>query len=202
MKQWLPAGAFLVLTAAVLAAPEPSGRSEITALLGRIQKVGREGAGNVEAAKAWKALVARGEPALLPILSAMNDDDPTAANWLRPAFEAIAEHILQDGKSLPKVKLEKFLTQHEQPRFRPAARLRMAGEDRQDHARPLPARHAARPQPRTAPRRRGARHRPGAGAAREEGREGREAGVPAGPHRRVRSGPGGRHQPRRSASSA
>jgi hypothetical protein len=105
----------LVAAAVGFAAPDLSGRSEIDALLARIRKVGREGAGNAEAAKAWKALVARGEPALIPILSAMNDDDSTATNWLRPAFEAVAEQLRRSGKSLPKEKLASFLTQTSNP---------------------------------------------------------------------------------------
>jgi hypothetical protein len=107
MTRWLLAGTFLVLATgalAALAAPD-----ETATLLARIKKVGREGAGNAEASAAWKALVARGEPALLPILSAMEDDNRTAANWLRPAFEAIAEKMLDESKPLPKAKLEKFV---------------------------------------------------------------------------------------------
>src|SRR4051794_9471911 len=61
------------------------------ALIGRIKKVGREGKNNAEAAKAWKQLVARGPAALPAILDGMDDDDPTSSNWLRPAFEAVAE---------------------------------------------------------------------------------------------------------------
>ncbi len=91
MNRWFPAGALLVVAASVLAAQETNRPAEIDALLKRIQKVGREGAGNTDASKAWKALVAQGSEALLPILATMNDDDPTAANWLLPAFEAIAE---------------------------------------------------------------------------------------------------------------
>jgi hypothetical protein len=78
------------------------------ALLGRIKKVGREGKNNADAAKAWKQLVAKGPVALLPILDAMEDDDPTSANWLRPAFEAVAEKALDAGK-LSKGDLEKFV---------------------------------------------------------------------------------------------
>jgi hypothetical protein len=109
MYRWFTAGLILALAACAPAAPDTTGKPEIEVLLGRIKKVGREGTGNVEAGKAWKALVAKGSPALVPILLAMNDDELTSANWLRPAFEHIAERTLKDGKSLPKADLEKFL---------------------------------------------------------------------------------------------
>jgi hypothetical protein len=106
MNRWLPAGALFALAAGlVIARADDPGTG---ALLERIRKVGREGAGNAEAAKAWKALVAKGPEALVPILRAMNDDEPTAANWLRPAFEAVAEKALAGGK-LSKDTLEKFV---------------------------------------------------------------------------------------------
>lgn len=107
MRRWLSA-APLALAVAALAAPaqEPEG---IKARLAQIKKVGREGAGNAEAARAWKALVAEGTPALLPILDAIEDDSRLASNWLRPAFEAIAESAQKDGKALPRDALEKFI---------------------------------------------------------------------------------------------
>lgn len=104
--RWLPAAALLLL-AGGLPADEGQG-GEVQALLARITQVGREGAGNVEARKAWKALVGRGTPALRPILAAMSDDDLRAANWLRPAFEAIAEPALAEGK-LSAAELERFV---------------------------------------------------------------------------------------------
>jgi hypothetical protein len=109
----LLAGTFLAIGA--LSALEAAQPDETAALLARIKKVGREGAGNVEAAAAWKALVAQGEPALLPILSALEEDNRITANWLRPAFDAIAEKHLEDGKALPKVKLEKFVANVRNP---------------------------------------------------------------------------------------
>jgi hypothetical protein len=100
----------LFLAAGALAAREAP-QDEVSAHLQRIKKVGRKGKGNADAAKAWKAIVARGNAALLPILSAMDDDDLTSANWLRPAFESIAEKSLAAGKGLPKADLEKFINQ-------------------------------------------------------------------------------------------
>src|SRR5262249_44787323 len=107
MLKWFPAAALAGLAVVALSATAQDSDST-QAQLDRIKKVGREGTNNVEAAQAWKALVNKGTPALIPILGAMNDDDLTSANWLRPAFEAIAEKSLQ-AKELPKADLEKFI---------------------------------------------------------------------------------------------
>src|SRR5262245_7918492 len=104
------AAALVALAAVALFAPADESAG-VQAQLDRIKKVGREGKGNVEAAAAWKALVAKGKPALFPILDAMNDDDLTSANWLRPAFEAIAEK----AGELPKADLEKYVLDTKKP---------------------------------------------------------------------------------------
>jgi hypothetical protein len=96
------------LAVAALSVTVAQDADDVQAPLAQLKKVGREGKGNAEAAKAWKALVNRGTPALIPILGAMDDDDLTSANWLRPAFEAIAEKALE-AKQLPKSDLEKFI---------------------------------------------------------------------------------------------
>src|SRR5262249_32486740 len=71
--------------------------------------VGREGAGNVEASKAWREVVQLGPTVLIDVLTAMDDADATAANWLRSAVDAVAERELQAGRQLPAAKLEAFL---------------------------------------------------------------------------------------------
>jgi hypothetical protein len=79
--------------------------------LAQLRAVGRAGEGNVAAARAWKDLVRQG-PAVLPkILSAMDGADAIAANWLRTAFDAIAEHAFADDKPLPADQLEQFVRQ-------------------------------------------------------------------------------------------
>jgi hypothetical protein len=92
--------------ALLLVGPAPGGAKEVDALVAKIKAAGREGAGNVEAAAAWKALVGKGVDALIPTLRAMSDEDLTSANWLRPAVNAIVEKA---GRSLPKADLEKFI---------------------------------------------------------------------------------------------
>jgi hypothetical protein len=106
MRRWLPGGtAALLLALLAPAAPAESA----PALLAKIKKVGRKGAGNAEARKAWKALVARG-PAVLPaLLAAMDDEDPTSANWLGAAVDAVCERALSAGKPLPREALEKLV---------------------------------------------------------------------------------------------
>jgi hypothetical protein len=115
MNGSLAAGTLVVLAVGFAAAPDTARSGEIEALVRQIQKVRREGEGNVEARKAWKALVAHGTPSLVPILSAMNDDEPTSSNWLRTAFEAIAERTIGEGQRLPTDALMKFIAQTRNP---------------------------------------------------------------------------------------
>jgi hypothetical protein len=82
--------------------------------LARLKAIGREGAGNEAAARAWKEVVRKG-PAVLPaILQAMNDADAVCTNWLRSAGDAIVERTLAADKPLPAEALEQFArkTQH------------------------------------------------------------------------------------------
>ena len=62
-----------------------------------LRAAGKEGAGAPAARAAWDRLVARG-PAVLPqILRAMDTPDTVTANWLRTAFDRIAEPELKAG---------------------------------------------------------------------------------------------------------
>jgi len=96
----------LLLLAAPLQAGTPS-----TEALARLKAVGREGAGNVTAAGAWKEVVRLGPSALPEVLTAMDDADATSANWLRTAVDAIGERTLAAGKPLPAEQLEQFVRQ-------------------------------------------------------------------------------------------
>src|SRR5947209_3420740 len=82
---------------------------DVDALVSRIKAVGPEGAGNAEAGRAWRELARQGPDALPAILAAMDDADPTAANWLRTAVDGIAEHALASGRPLPAARLEAFV---------------------------------------------------------------------------------------------
>jgi hypothetical protein len=79
--------------------------------LARLKAVGREGAGNEAAARAWKDVVSQGPKALPAILQAMDDADAVVANWLRTAVDAIAERALSVGQPLPAEALEQFVRQ-------------------------------------------------------------------------------------------
>lgn len=105
MSRGFSAGACLLLVVGLLAAEPPA--SPADPLIATIRKVGKEGTGNAEASRAWKSLVGLGTDALVPILSAMHDDEDVAGNWLQPAFEAIAEKAAEEGK-LSTGPLEKF----------------------------------------------------------------------------------------------
>lgn len=99
---------FLALTACGTARA-----AEADSLLARIKAVGREGSGNVGAARAWRELVEAGPSALPTILKAFDDSDKTAANWLRAAVDAIAERTLAAGRPLPKTDLERFISERQ-----------------------------------------------------------------------------------------
>lgn len=100
--------ALLLLPAAV------AGAETTKEALARLKAVGREGAGNADAARAWKNVVKHGPKALPAILEAMDDADAASANWLRTAVDAIAERAVSADKSLPTEELETFVrqTQH------------------------------------------------------------------------------------------
>ena len=121
----------LVLGAAVLAAPVAAD-DETTRALAAIKAVKKEGKGNDDAGPAWKTLVSKGSPALLPALEAFDDTNPTATNWLLTAVSAITEGEKAAGRKLPADKLEAFATN---AKFAPSAR-RIAYEllVAQDHA--------------------------------------------------------------------
>ncbi|MFQ3594231.1 MAG: hypothetical protein SNJ82_13710 [Gemmataceae bacterium] len=88
-------------------------------LVERLNHIGREGQGNPEAAAAWKQLTQAGPEALLPILRGFDPERAkVAANWLRPAFDSLAEKALA-AKKLPTKELTAFL---EDTTNNPAAR--------------------------------------------------------------------------------
>lgn len=97
-------GTALVLASSIEAiADDPQPR------IATILKVDKEGAGHAAAVAAVKSLEEQPAAALLPILQAMDQANPLAANWLRGAFEAVADRNLKAGKKLPSAELEKFL---------------------------------------------------------------------------------------------
>jgi hypothetical protein len=93
----------------VLLTPAAASAQDVTSLLAKIKSVGKEGAGNIEAAKAWKELTNNGPDVLIDVLTAFDDANPVAVNYLRSAVETIAERSLAGKKPLPAAKLEAFV---------------------------------------------------------------------------------------------
>jgi hypothetical protein len=102
--------ALLFLCLALLR-PHAATGAEVADLLVRIKAVGREGAGNVEASKAWRELVRLGPDILPTILAALDGADATAANWLRSAVDTVAERALAAKRPLPAAELQSFILQ-------------------------------------------------------------------------------------------
>src|SRR4051812_9254676 len=82
--------------------------TSVEPLLQKIKAVGKEGQGSVAAVKAVQQLTAQGTAALLPVLAALDDANPVAANYLRAAAETIADKALAAKKKLPAKELETF----------------------------------------------------------------------------------------------
>lgn len=78
-------------------------------LIQTVKQVGPEGAGSAAAIKAVKELSRGSAATLISLLTAMDDATPLAANWLRGAFEAIADHEVKTAKKLPAEDLEAFI---------------------------------------------------------------------------------------------
>jgi hypothetical protein len=98
------------LAAALAATPAPSADDDLAKSLATLRAVGKEGKGNEDAGPAWKTVVGKGAAALLPALEAVDDANPTAANWLRTAAGAVAEAEQAGKRPLPAKALEAFAT--------------------------------------------------------------------------------------------
>lgn len=104
---------------AVVAIPAHAADEEMTRALATLKAITKEGKGNEDAGPAWKTLVSKGVVALIPSLEAFDESNPTAANWLRAAVDAIAEKEIAAGRKLPAEKLEAFA---KDTKFAPSAR--------------------------------------------------------------------------------
>jgi hypothetical protein len=92
----MPPRLLLAALALLAAGPAPAA-DDVAGLLRDLRAVGPQGAGAPAARAAWDRLVARG-PAVLPqLLDALDTPDPVAANWLRTAFDRIADADLRGG---------------------------------------------------------------------------------------------------------
>jgi hypothetical protein len=109
----------LAVTTLALLAGSATADEETTRAIGTIRSVSKEGKGNDAAGLAWKALVGKGGPALMPTLEAMDDTNPTASNWLRSAVDAIVQAEKDAKRPLPADKLEAMALD---TKFAPSAR--------------------------------------------------------------------------------
>ena len=99
----------VALGAALALTPVQAADEDTTRALTALKAVTKEGKGNEDAGPAWKTLVSKGGAAIIPALEAFDDDNATAANWLRTAVDAIAENEIAAGRKLPADKLEAFV---------------------------------------------------------------------------------------------
>lgn len=90
-----------VAVLALAAASAPAQPDDVAKAIATLKGVTKEGAANDAAGPAWKTVVDAGVPALLPTLRAVDDANPTAANWLRTAAGAIAEKHRKDKGTFP-----------------------------------------------------------------------------------------------------
>jgi hypothetical protein len=88
-------------------------------LIRTIKSVNERGQGNVQATAALRELT-KEDAAILPkILTALDDAKPLPANWLRSAFETIADRALAGGGKLSARQLERFVVDRtHNPRIR------------------------------------------------------------------------------------
>jgi hypothetical protein len=70
---------------------------DVSDLLKDLRAGGSEGANSARARAAWDRLVAHGPEVLPTILEAMDTADTVAANWMRSAFDRIADRALSQG---------------------------------------------------------------------------------------------------------
>lgn len=113
-------GWFALVFACLVALPDGFARADdLAKLLATIRGVEAGGQGNREAARAWRQLTGADADSLVPILLALDDANPLAANWLRSAAETIAQRQLEQHRALPVADLETLVldTSHD-PRGR------------------------------------------------------------------------------------
>lgn len=119
MLRWTRAGLALALGTACALVPVRAADEDTTRALAALKAVRKEGGGNEDAGPAWKTLVSKGAPALIPTLEAFDESNPTATNWLRAAVDAIAEKERAEKRPLPADQLEAFV---KDTKFAPSAR--------------------------------------------------------------------------------
>lgn len=96
---------------------QPAG--SVSEQIAAIKSVSQRGKGHDQAQQAVLQLQQKDTRVLLPILFALGDANPLAANWLRNAFETVASRALKNNKPLPEKDLLDFVRK---TKHHPAAR--------------------------------------------------------------------------------
>jgi hypothetical protein len=94
---------------AVFAAAAPAQDGDVAKAVAALKGVTREGATNDAAGPAWKTVVDAGPTAFAPVILAVDDANPTAANWLLSAARAIAENDKKAGRKTHNLVYERML---------------------------------------------------------------------------------------------
>jgi hypothetical protein len=105
---WLIAGPQIGL---IQASPKKAAPASIDQSLAAIRAIDKQARGHAEARQAMRALATSEGSALPKILQAFDQASPLAANWLRNAFETLADRELQAKRPLPAAQLEAFVRQ-------------------------------------------------------------------------------------------
>lgn len=83
--------------------------ADVSKLIRHIQAVGREGAGNPQAAAAWRELSQLPAAEIPNLLAAIDGSSGAAANWFRSAIESIVARERKAGREIPTSPLVAFL---------------------------------------------------------------------------------------------
>lgn len=102
-------GCLLMVAGCLWACPVTGLAASIDDQLKAIKAVGAEGKGHSAAIAAVKELSRGQADSLIPILKAFEDANPLATNWLRGAFDAVAEREWKQSHKLPASELEAFV---------------------------------------------------------------------------------------------
>ncbi len=123
MRRWSRSAGALALAVSVIsltllasglilrvpAAPNDRPGATLEKSLAAIRAVDKQGAGHEEAQRAMQLLVTAAPSDLPAILKAIDQASPLAANWLRNAFETVADRGFKQKGALPKAPLEAFV---------------------------------------------------------------------------------------------
>ena len=94
----------------------------LSTALEQLQKIEPTVTSQSEIQEAWNIVAKGNADSLIRVLEAMKDVGPLSENWLRIAFDSIADREMKNGKALPLASFESFVTQKDQsPRARRTA---------------------------------------------------------------------------------